>query len=438
MSSSRFLFFLYYYPPVTGTAAKRNYRISNALSSTASSSIILTASAASTAVNIPANTTIKELPVLDYRTWLRRRTKDGALPESSKKSALAQWVIRLINTFPVNIIAGEGGLIYFINLLAEGKRSIKQDGITHLYSSYRPFADHYAAWWLKRRYPELIWIADFRDLIIDPHYNHVLFSEKHDAFFKNMFSCADVLTTVSEGLAKQLKAYNKNVITLKNGIAGEITQPSPNPSPSFTIAFTGSMFLDKRNAEPIFQALQELLQETKIEAEDIGMIYAGKDGSYWKKLAAQYRFDSLLDDRGIVSNEEAKKIQDQACINLLLTVSSDKLQGVLTGKMIEYFESGSPVLAIVVGQNDPELQSIIRELETGDSFSDQPEDLENIKSFILHEYLLWKQTSSNRKPVNMDILRTKYSMEAVMAPLLYKLSALSSQPSDTSRQVPDA
>src|SRR6187431_2141305 len=193
MPSFRFLFFLYYYPPVTGTAAKRNYRISNALSSSASSSIILTASEANTAVSIPANATIKELPVLDYRMWLRRRTKDGALPESSKKSALAQWVIRLINTFPVNIIAGEGGLIYFINLLAEGKRAIKQDGITHLYSSYRPFADHYAAWWLKKRYPELIWIADFRDLIIDPHYNHVLFSEKHDAFFKNMFSSADIL-----------------------------------------------------------------------------------------------------------------------------------------------------------------------------------------------------------------------------------------------------
>ena len=415
---SRFLFFLYYYPPVPGTAAKRNYRISNALSSGASSSTILTASEANIAVSIPPNATIKQLPVLDYRMWLRRRTKDGALPESSKKSALAQWVIRLINTFPVNIIAGEGGLIYFINLLAEGKRSIKQNGITHLYSSYRPFADHYAAWWLKRKYPELIWIADFRDLIIDPHYNHVLFSEKHDAFFKNMFSCADVLTTVSDGLAKQLKAYNKNVITLRNGIEGEITQLSPQPSPFFTIAFTGSMFLDKRNAEPIFVAIQELIQETKIEAEDIRIIYAGKDGAQWKKMASQFRFDSLLDERGIVSTEEAKTIQDNACINLLLTVSSDQLQGVLTGKMIEYFESGSPVLALVVGQNDPELQSVIRELETGDSFSDQPEDLEGIKSFVLHEYQLWKQSGTNRKPVNMDVLRSKYSMEAVMAPLL--------------------
>ena len=84
--------------------------------------------------------------------------------------------------------------------------------------------------------------------------------------------------------------------------------------------------------------------------------------------------------------------------------------------MIEYFQSGSPVLGIVVGQNDPELQSILMELEIGDSFSDQPSDLELVKSFIQREYLHWKNTGRNRKPVNTDILKRKYSMDAVMTP----------------------
>ncbi|HQW27035.1 MAG TPA: hypothetical protein PLV75_13790, partial [Saprospiraceae bacterium] len=118
-----------------------------------------------------------------------------------------------------------------------------------------------------------------------------------------------------------------------------------------------------------------------------------------------------------VSAVEAQQIQHDACINVLLTVSSDQLQGVLTGKMIEYFQSGSPVLAIVVGQNDPELQSILTDLEIGASFSDQPSDLQHVKSFILHEYLLWKSAGMNRKPVNVDVLKRKYSMDAVMAPL---------------------
>jgi hypothetical protein len=102
--------------------------------------------------------------------------------------------------------------------------------------------------------------------------------------------------------------------------------------------------------------------------ETSGIIYAGKDGNFWKQVAEKYRLESLLDDKGIVSAVEAQQIQHDACINVLLTVSSDQLQGVLTGKMIEYFQSGSPVLGIIVGQNDPELQSILSELEIGASF----------------------------------------------------------------------
>jgi hypothetical protein len=106
---------------------------------------------------------------------------------------------------------------------------------------------------------------------------------------------------------------------------------------------------------------------------------------------------------------------------LLLTVSSDALQGVLTGKMIEYFEAGSPVLAIVVGQNDPELQAILHELEIGNTFSDQHQDLAGIKKFVLTEYNAWKATSRNRKPVSIDILKSKYSQEHTMKPLVEAL-----------------
>ena len=421
MNNFRFLFFLYYYPPTPGTAAKRNFRIASFISKFVSSSHTFTSSTSSKDLTQKENISVETLPTFDYRYFLRRRTKDGAVPEHKKKSGSAQTIIRLINSFPINILAGEGGLIYFFNAVRKGKAIIKRDKITHLYSSYRPFADHYAAYWLKKAYPQLVWIADFRDLIIDPHYNHILFPQQHHTFYKKIFSKADLLTTVSDGLAKQLKAYNKNVITLKNGITGEITQPQPNPSPSFTIAYTGSMFLDKRNAQPVFKALHDLMTEGKIERAHVQLIYAGKDSVHWNNLARQYKFEALFSDRGIITSEEATDIQKNACINLLLTISSDELQGVLTGKMIEYIESGSPVLAIVVGQNDPELQAILQELEIGKSFSDQLVDHTGIKEFILTEYNAWKATGMNRKPVNIDVLKSNYSQESTMKSLVEAL-----------------
>lgn len=416
-SHLKFLFFLYYYPPVPGTAAKRNGRISKAIIEKIQSAHIFTASQMPDDQLIQENSKVTTIAAFDYRNVLRRKTKDGALPENVKQHAAAQWMIRLINSFPFNVVAGEGGLIYFFNLLRKGSKAIRDEQITHLYSSYRPFADHYAAFLLKKKHPEVYWIADFRDLVIDPHYNHILFPGNHHTFFSKIFRKADLLTTVSDGLAVHLRAYNQNVITLRNGIDGDFSPPHPVPASRFNIAYTGSMFLDKRNVDPLFQALQELLQDAVIDGGDISIIYAGKDGKFWNQVAEKYRLESLLEDKGIVSADEAQQIQHDACINVLLTVSSDQLQGVLTGKMIEYFQSGSPILGIVVSQNDPELQSILTELEIGASFSDQPTDLEHIKSFILREYLLWKSTGMNHKPVNVDVLKRNYSMEAVMSPL---------------------
>jgi hypothetical protein len=425
MSENRFLFFLYYYPPILGTAAKRNQRISSALAKRATSSHLFTASDISSLKSSPGNIIVESLPSFDYRFFLRRTTKDGAIPESRKSNRFVQWMIRLLNSFPFSIIFGEGGFVYFLNLFLKGNKVIRQKEITHIYSSFRPFTDHYAAYWLKKRNPQLYWIADFRDLIIDPHYQHILFPKAHHAFFKKIFNTADVLTTVSDGLAKQLSTYNPNVITLRNGIDDSYQPIQPATTSTFSISYTGSMFLDKRNAEPIFRALQELIQETEIEGSDIRIIYAGKDGAYWNSLASKYSFISLLVNHGIVSDEEAKTIQHEACINVLLSVSSDELQGVLTGKMIEYFEAGSPVLGIIVGRNDSELQSILHELEIGDCFTDRVVDVEAIKEYMLGEYTLWKLTGMNRKPVNVDVLKRKYSTEAVMKPLMDKLSEIS-------------
>ncbi len=412
----RILFFLYHYPPAMGTAAKRNHRIVDALLPYVERGDVFTASSVDTIEG--ENLHIHHVPAADYRQWMRGRTKDAAVPESVKQNVFSQWIVKLINTFPFSIIAGEGGLWYMFRLQSEAEALIKHQGVTHLYSSFRPFTDHYVAYRLKRKYPHLVWIADFRDLIIDPHYNHIFFPRRHQAFFKKVFRTANVLTTVSDGLALHLKAYHSNVITLRNGVPDDMPTPQPVPSECFTLVYTGSMFLDKRNADPIFKAIQELIQETEIEAQDIQIVYAGKDSGQWNKLAKQYRFEKLFVDLKIIPAEKAKVLQQKACINILLSIASDELHGVLTGKMVEYFEAGSPVLAIVMQQNDPELTAILHDIKIGDSFSDQEEDFPKIKAFILSEYKFWKSTGTNRKPVDLDILKEKYSMPSTIKPLL--------------------
>jgi len=411
---TRFLFILYFTPPAPGTAPKRNFRILQYLSKKVERSVLFTAKYPGRPVTEIPGVDTDAVKAWDYRTFLRSKTRDGYLPEQKKSSSWKQWGIKLINTFPFSVVIGEGGLLYFIALVRKGNQVVRNEKITHLYSSFRPFTDHYVAYWLKKRNPQLTWIADFRDLIVDEHYQHIFFPKNHQSFFKKIFSTADVLTTVSDGLAVHLKEYNPNVLVVRNGIDGEIQAPPPNPSTHFTITYTGSMFLNTRNPRPVFEALKALSHKGLMVISDLRIRYAGKDSFYWQKMAADYQFENILEDHGLVTDEEARNLQQQSCINLLLTISSPELQGVLTGKMIEYFEAGSPVLAIVVGHNDPELSNLLNELEIGQSISDKKEDLNSIENFIYAEYLLWKKSGSNHKPVNREVLKKKYSMDEVM------------------------
>lgn len=421
LKEARFLFFLYHYPPSYGTASNRNFLISSQIRKRVSFAKTFTVVKSKTQQDAQEEENVQLIEAFDYRKILRRRAKDGALPESKKRSPWMQSIIKLINTFPFNIIVGEGGILYFFRLIRKGQRVINEESVTHLYSSYRPFTDHYAAYVLKKRNPQIFWIADFRDLVIDPHYNHILFPGMQQMMFKRIFKNANLLTTVSEGLAKHLEAYNSNVLTLRNGISQMPGEMIPVHSKYFKLAYTGSMFLDKRNAEPLFIAVRELLNEGKLVDDDVRIIYAGKDEIIWQTLALKYKLETVLDTRGIVSPTEAKFIQANACINILLTISSEQLYGVLTGKMIEYFEAGNPVMAIIVNQNDPELEKILAELEIGKSFSDQQKDLGAIKEFIHAEYIFWKRMGTNRKAVNMDVLEKKYAVEHTMQPFLERI-----------------
>jgi hypothetical protein len=131
---------------------------------------------------------------------------------------------------------------------------------------------------------------------------------------------------------------------------------------------------------------------------------------------------SILEDKGYLSSDEALEIQKNSCINLLLTLSTDEVTGILTGKLIEYFRAGSPVLAIVMNQVDPELETMLTEIHIGRSYSDHPSDLPGIKKFIFEEYQRWESTGMNRKPVDLKILGEKYAVEETMKPLFDKLA----------------
>ena len=420
----RFLFLLYIYPPYFGTAPVRNFNISKYLAKLGSKNVLFTTTnreISKEAMNeLNGLIEFHKLPTLDYRTRFFKKYKNEHYKESVKNNPLVQFLIKLLNSFPLNIFFSEGGILYIISGIISGNKKIKEFKITHLYSSYRPLADHYIAFFLKKIHPELIWVADFRDLIIEPFYQQLLLPGLHQKLYRAIFKNANLLITISAGMARHLKYYNKKVVVVKNGFDFKSIDDKI-PAELFSITYTGSMFLDKRDPKPLFLALCKLINEGKIKKEHLIIHYAGKDSWVWVRECQKYNLSDNLRDHGLQSIEYSRQLQNASNINLLLSVASSDFDGILTGKLIEYLEAGSPVIAINVGEVDKEIDHVLKSANVGFCVSESPVYAHMIENFVQSEYIIWKKNKLVRKPVNVDILKENYSFKATMSELVSNL-----------------
>lgn len=411
--SHRLLCLIYTLLPDPGSAALRNFSQVDLISRYFDKTIVLTNTAGRPPFGVSIRT--EKIDARDYRQ-LKKNGKSG-FGENWKKRKIGRFFIKLINTLPFNLIIGEGGFFYIIRSFRRGGKLIRQEGITHIYSSYRPMADHFTAWLLKRRYPALRWIADFRDLAVEPHYRQQFLPGWHHRIYKKIFRRAEVLTTVSPGLVNQLKKYNTEVIAIPNGIKKGHSFSEKIGSQFFTIAYTGSMFLEERNVIPLLKVIKGMIARGRIDRNKCRIQYAGKDGLIWETLADEWHLEDIILNFGLLSRERTEALQADACVNLLLTISSHKLQGVLTGKYIEYLQAGSPILAIVKNQNDPLLADELKRFNAGISVSDQDMDLPLIEAFLLDKYHYWLKNGCNERSSLQDEILQHYDPDRLISAL---------------------
>lgn len=150
--------------------------------------------------------TILRVPSYDVRwlIWFLRRKKSTYFSPQLKQQPGVSWIRRAVDSFPLNIILGDGG--FFTCSLVIGALRLWGE-ISHLYSSFRPMSDHFLAYLLVQRFPFLIWIADFRDVPVDPLLQNVWWPGFQHWILRKLLGRAQYLTTVSEGLAQHLRTH---------------------------------------------------------------------------------------------------------------------------------------------------------------------------------------------------------------------------------------
>lgn len=404
----------YYYPPLRSTAVIRNYHFSLAFAEIFDHVHVLTSDNylrhPSEQRALPTNILVHDIYTLDYRTAIGRKDKnDSHIAMKKKKSKRFQFLLKVQKSFPFNLILGEGAFIYIFNSFRKASKIIKNNEVSTIYSSFAPYADHYVAYLLKRKHPKLNWIADFRDLQVEPIYKNVIWKKLQRRVEKYVLQNADKVISVSESYADQLKRYGRPTQSIFRGVS---PRSRIDKYPIFTISYTGSLYFDYRDPSQLLSCISSCIDEGLIDKNKIQIVYAGRDGIQFGEYISKFELDQIYFDKGMISQSKSKNIQSRSHINLLLTSSSPELQGVITGKVFEYFEAGSPIVTLIKGVQDIEFENLFKKLSAGVVVYDPPIEQNLLKSFILKHYNEVLHRGTVKHTINKEILIKEYSWKS--------------------------
>lgn len=225
-----------------------------------------------------------------------------------------------------------------------------------LLSTSGPYTTHVVARQIRRRGLAKRWVADFRDLWTDNDIYRGLFpfTMLESRRERQCLEDTDVITTVSEGLAETLRGKStRRVEVIYNGYdersvdcaQREQTNRDCSAKATLDIVYTGTVYPPARDPQPLVEALGIVAKNLARGEEALRLIVAGERADVWSRLASRLNVRQMLDLRGVVSHQEARRLQ-YAADGLILLDWNGPQRGVLTTKVFEYLAADAPILAI--------------------------------------------------------------------------------------------
>ena len=387
---ARILFLSYYCHPQNLTAT-RNYYLSKFLAEAGHEVHIISKGV----VNTEVSKKIKNYKVsaLDYRAMLERLgVKEGVTSTVIPPGPWIQWGYKLLLRYPFNKWLGEGGGFYYLKAVKLALKLVRENKITHIFSSYRPMADLFIAEQIKIAFPQIIWIGDFRDVLwwekTNVHYQ--------ETWIRALISRMDYISAVTKGIGRFWgEVFQWTFITLYNGIpqVPEQIKISDEERNKFTINYTGRIYTEFQQADILFQLLKELTVTDESFANDLCIRYSGISSKHWKGWMQKFGLLSYSRIENQTPVQQAWDAQARAHINLLLTWTTSDISGFIHGKFNEYLAARKPILCVIEGGADPELEEIYTPLTNSLLVYNAEIFKERTRDFILKNYILWKSTA---------------------------------------------
>lgn len=277
-----------------------------------------------------------------------------------------------------------------------------------------PHSLHLIGLGLKKKFPDLKWIADFRDPWTEiSYYKHLkltkIADKKHRKLESEVFKNADITLATSYTDAENFRKNGANAFCITNGFDVDAsttlsmteenskTLPLSNSTTKFTLSYIG-VLEQLRNPDILWETLNDLVSENEGFRNDFELKFVGRlDDKILQKIESSALKNNLT-NLGYQTHDVALKHMQDSSVLLMTNFPQESSKGIIPGKIFEYLATGKTILSF--GPKDADVEKIMNETKAGKHFG--YEEKENLKKFILESYENWKSGTLNQNSENIE------------------------------------
>lgn len=374
MMEKKVLILSYYWPPAGGGGVQRWLKFTKYLPDLGWKPVVYTPSNGETAAYDeslvaqihPSVETIKTPiwePYQFYKKFIGKKKEEkvysGFITEG-KKQSLAQKISIFIRG---NFFIPDARCFWIKPSVNYLKEYLRKNHIDAIVSTGPPHSMHRIALGLKKEFPDIPWIADFRD-----PWTHIDFYDQlqltpiadymHKSQEREVLKYADKVVTVSWSWAADFKRLSnrEDIVVITNGYdPADFETPIGALDSEFTITHVGSMNED-RNPIVLWEALKKLKERGfAFKVKLIGQVDFAVM-AYAERLGLKDRVEHIP----FIPHKEAILLLRKSKVLLLPINDTPNQAGVLPGKLYEYIGANRPILCI--GRDTGDAGRILKEI----------------------------------------------------------------------------
>ncbi|AEY67818.1 glycosyltransferase family 4 protein [Clostridium sp. BNL1100] len=287
--------------------------------------------------------------------------------------------------------------------------AIKDNKIDVIYTTSAPYSDHLLGVYLKKHYPEIPLVCDFRDEWTNNPY-HVrkgLRAKTERNQEKMVLKYADCLITNTPVMLSNFLRDNPETkskfYVIPNGYDDEDFDGMESIVPSndkFTLTYTGLLY-GKRKPDNFFEALKRAIDEGSVDKSKINVRLIGNyKVEQLQAVIDSYKLNGIVSLMPYMKHRECLLELIKSDALLLIEPSGPGAEAFYTGKVFEYMNTKRPILASIPEHGAA--AQLITDTKTG--LVSDFNDIETTKKNLIELYNCW---TNGTNPVNPVIAEVK-------------------------------